>query len=58
MRYGAHPNLIFIFAAQYGGAIIVGEQTITYHRGDTYRSIAMDNTEITCYCAVDTDGRR
>eukprot|EP01134_Creolimax_fragrantissima_P006011 CFRG6011T1 len=42
----------------FGGAIIVGEQTITYHNGKTYRSIAMENTIMVTYTEIDTAGTR
>ena len=43
---------------QFGGGIIVGEQTLTYHNGEKYRSIAMNNTIMKCYCQIDRDGSR
>ncbi len=44
-----------------GGAIIIGQETITHHSGSNYVPIAppiMQKSTITCYCPVDENGAR
>lgn len=44
-----------------GGAVIIGQESITYHNGDTYVAIAppiIRQSTIVCYCNVDTNGSR
>ncbi|KJE89467.1 UV-damaged DNA binding protein, variant [Capsaspora owczarzaki ATCC 30864] len=38
-----------------GGVLIVGEQTITYHSGSAFRSVAMRPAIIKCYSVIDTN---
>jgi len=40
-------------AAPLGGVLIVGGETIAYHNGTSFKSIAMQQTQIVAYGQVD-----
>ncbi|XP_067655980.1 DNA damage-binding protein 1-like isoform X1 [Haliotis asinina] len=45
----------------FGGALIVGQESITYHKGDNYIPVAppaIKQNALTCYGKVDTNGSR
>ncbi|XP_071476122.1 DNA damage-binding protein 1-like [Diadema antillarum] len=45
----------------YGGALIIGQESITYHKGDNYVAIAppaIKQGTLVCYCRVDANGCR
>jgi len=41
-----------------GGTIIIGEQSIVYHNGTTFKSLAMKTTVIKAYGKIDASGHR
>ena len=45
----------------FGGALIIGAESIVYHNGNYYRAIApanMQNSTITSKCMIDQDGEK
>uniref|UniRef100_T1J441 DNA damage-binding protein 1 n=1 Tax=Strigamia maritima TaxID=126957 RepID=T1J441_STRMM len=45
----------------YGGALIIGQESITYHNGDTYIAVAppiIKQSTVVCYGKVDLNGSR
>ncbi|KNC73669.1 hypothetical protein SARC_13772, partial [Sphaeroforma arctica JP610] len=53
---GAH--LLISVHEPVGGAIVIGEQSISYHNGEYHTTIAIKNTIMTSYTALDTDKTR
>ena len=41
-----------------GGTLIIGEQTIVYHNGVTFKSLAMKSTAIKAVGKIDASGAR
>lgn len=41
-----------------GGAIVIGEQSIIYHNGETFSSLAMKPTIMKAYGLIDSTGER
>jgi len=54
----AATSLIIPIPSPFGGAVIVGEITITYHGGTYFKAIPIKSTMITTYGPVDPDGSR
>ena len=45
----------------FGGALIIGQESLTYHKGDNYLAIAppmIKQSTVTCYGKVDANGSR
>ncbi|XP_013398068.1 DNA damage-binding protein 1 isoform X2 [Lingula anatina] len=50
-----------VIAEPFGGALIIGQESITYHKGENYLAIAppmIKQSTITCYGKVDSNGSR
>ncbi|KAI1309419.1 DNA damage-binding protein 1 [Halotydeus destructor] len=57
----SEASILIPVPAPLGGAIIVGQESITYHCGSNYQAIAppiIRQSTIVCYCRVDTNGSR
>ncbi|CAH0488401.1 unnamed protein product [Peronospora farinosa] len=54
----AGASLLIPVPAPTGGVLIVSNQTIVYHNGNTFHAIPMQSTVIQVYGAVDKDGSR
>nr|XP_015195097.1 PREDICTED: DNA damage-binding protein 1 [Lepisosteus oculatus] len=62
LRAGAVCNLCVLLVPEpFGGAIIIGQESITYHNGDKYLAIApptIKQSTIVCHNRVDPNGSR
>ena len=56
----AEANLLIAVPEPVKGAIIIGQESVTYHNGDKYSSIALpaNKHNINCYSRVDKEGFR
>ncbi|GAB6033172.1 DNA damage-binding protein 1a [Chamberlinius hualienensis] len=54
-------SIIIAVPSPIGGALIIGQETITYHNGDTYIAVApsiIKQSTLICYGKVDANGSR
>jgi len=51
-------SMIITLPKPYGGTIIVGEQSIIYHNGQFFKSLAMKTTIMKAYGKIDASGKR
>lgn len=54
-------SMLIAVPQPFGGAIIVGQDSICYHNGDRYQAVApplLRQSTITCYCRIDENGSR
>jgi DNA damage-binding protein 1 len=54
-------NMVIAVPEPFGGALIVGQESITYHKGESYLAVAppiIKQSTITCYGQVDSNGSR
>jgi DNA damage-binding protein 1 len=46
----------FAVPEPFGGALIIGQESITYHKGDNYLAVAPAIIKVTCKITVDRFG--
>jgi DNA damage-binding protein 1 len=51
-------SMIITLPKPFGGTIVVGEQSIIYHNGTTFKSLAMKTTLMRAYGKIDKNGSR
>ncbi|XP_030845179.1 DNA damage-binding protein 1 [Strongylocentrotus purpuratus] len=54
-------TMVIAVPQPYGGALIIGQESITYHKGDNYVAIApptIKNSTLVCYGRLDNNGSR
>ncbi|RXM30031.1 DNA damage-binding protein 1 [Acipenser ruthenus] len=60
-RGGEHEFVYFQVPEPFGGAIIIGQESITYHNGDKYLAVAppiIKQSSVVCHHRVDPSGSR
>lgn len=57
----AEASMLIAVPKPFGGAIIVGQESICYHNGDRYQAVApplLQQSTVSCYCRIDENGSR